>query len=249
MTISTPNSASDSTLDTGEIITRQGNNPLGDSLTLLRALLGPLVAALIIFGWPLTGYAILASIIFAAGALTDLFDDMIGGPSRAGTRMFSWFDDIADAVLIGLTLLAMVYVIDRGGYLKWTLTVPALIYISRDLLVGLVKGYELRRFGLPKSKLGDIKSALAMLGISLMLAAPWLQQLINRVLDGTNGEKLYQTYSQASPWVWLTGQLIFSIAAILAVITGLQILFSKRPDPANPEASANKKSDSKESGA
>lgn len=226
MTISTP----DTPPENSEIIHGQSNKLLGDSLTLLRVLLAPIIAALIIFGWPLTGYAVLASVLFAAGALTDLFDDMIGGPGRAGARMFGWFDDIADAVLIAVTVLAMIYVINRGGYLSWTLIVPAALYIGRDVLIGLFKGYELRRFGLPKSKLSDIKSALAMLGVSLMLAAPWLQQLINRLLDGTNGEKLFETYNNSAPWVWATGHAIFSLAAILALITGVRILLRKRAE-------------------
>lgn len=229
MTISTPdNIAQDDTI----IDRTAGGSFLGDSLTLLRFLLAPIVAAVILIGWPETGYAVLASFLFACGALTDLFDDMIGGPKRAGARMFGWFDDVADSVLIALALLAMIYVIYKGGYLSWTLVLPAALYIGRDIFIGLTKGYELRRYGAPQSRLGDWKNALAMLGVSLMIASPWLQQLINRLMGGDNGEKLMEIYSSSSPWVWVTGFAIFNLSVILSLYTGLKLLKTPLGEPA-----------------
>lgn len=199
---------------------------LADGLTLVRLVIGPIVAICIVAGWPATQWAILASVLFAFGALTDLFDDLVGGSQGAPARVFGWFDDAADAVLIGAALLAMLYVTNKAGILGWVFAAPALTYIARDILVGLVKGYQFSANGAPQSKLGDIKSGLAMLGVSLMIAAPWLQQLVDR-FRARNDEAVYQVYEQASPYVWQAGQIILWIAAILAVITAVQYMFQK----------------------
>lgn len=199
---------------------------IADGLTLVRLLIAPVVAVCIVFGWPATGWAVLASVLFAVGALTDLFDDLIGGSQRAPGRVFGWFDDIADSVLIGAALLAMIYVTYKGGVLGWALAVPAAIYIGRDILIGLIKGYQFSAQGAPNSRLADIKNALAMLGVSLMVAAPWLQQLIDR-FRAKDGQSVVDMYQQASPYVWQAGQIIFWIAAVLAVITAVQYLITK----------------------
>ena len=78
---------------------------LADALTLLRILIMPLVAFLIWKGWqPVAaggidlGLTLLASALFAIGALTDIFDDFLGGNERSVHRKFGFLDDVADTV-------------------------------------------------------------------------------------------------------------------------------------------------------
>ena len=195
---------------------------IADGLTLVRVLLGPVIAGIIIYGWPLVAHALLASVLFGLGALTDLLDDILGGSKRASRRVFGWVDDIADAVLIGFALLALLYVTQQNGILGWAFAVPALIYISRDVAVGVVKGFEFSVSGRPESRLGTLKNALAMLGVGLMIASPWLQLWIDRLRAGDNGEALMNIYDAPSPWVWQCGQALLWVAAILALITMIQ---------------------------
>lgn len=195
---------------------------MADGLTLVRLIIAPIVALAIWYDWPSIGFAVLASVLFGIGALTDLFDDMLGGSQRSAGRMFGFFDDIADAILIGAALLALLYVINKSGTLGWAFAVPALVYMARDVIVGMVKGFEFSKNGAPHSVLGDIKSALAMLGTSIMIAAPWLQTWLDRLRAGTDGETLMDVYNTPTPWVWQIGQGLLWIAAILAVVTMVQ---------------------------
>ena len=204
-----------------------------DGLTFVRLLLAVIIFIVILAGWPSVDAAILVTVLFACGALTDLFDDMLGGPGRSQGRMFGWFDDIADAVLIGATLLGLLYVTYKSGTLGWAFAVPAIAYIARDALLGLFKGFEFNKSGAPLSRLGDIKSALAMFGVTLMLASPWLQLWIDRTLAGDDPEKLAAIYNTPSPWVWQAGQALLWIAAILSVYLFVRYMTAK---PVTPES-------------
>lgn len=190
-----------------------------DGLTLSRLFLAIVVGAVILLGWPGTSWALLATVLFALGAITDLVDDMIGGPSRAGRRMFGWFDDIADAVLIGAALLALLYVTREAGVLGWAFAVPALIYVGRDVLLGLFRGFTMSKSGLPSHRLADIKTAIAMLAVALLIAAPWLQFAVDRSLAGTDPDALKAVFDNPRPYVWQAGQILLWIAAILSIVT------------------------------
>ena len=198
-----------------------------DGLTFVRLLLAVIIFIVILAGWPSIDAAVLVTVLFACGALTDLFDDMLGGPGRSQGRMFGWFDDIADAVLIGATLIGLLYVTYKGGHLGWAFAVPAIAYVARDALLGLFKGFEFNKSGAPLSRLGDIKSALAMFGVTLMLASPWLQLWIDRTMAGDDPEKLAAIYNTPSPWVWQAGQALLWIAAIMSVYLFIRYMTAK----------------------
>ncbi len=199
-----------------------------DALTWLRILIMPLVAFLIWRGWqPVdaggidVGLTLLASALFAIGALTDIFDDFLGGNERSVHRRFGYLDDVADTVLVVGTLLALLYVVHRAGLMSWLLLVPAAILIGRELIVGLFKGYELSRFYFPDSLLSNFKSGLSMLATCLLLASPWLQSWVDRMMAGE--DKVAEVFATSSPTIWIAGQLILWAAAILSVITAVGI--------------------------
>lgn len=199
-----------------------------DALTLLRIMIMPLVAFLIWKGWqPVdaggidVGLTLLASALFAIGALTDIFDDFLGGNERSVHRRFGYLDDVADTVLVVGTLLALLYVVHRAGLMSWLLLVPAAILIGRELIVGLFKGYELSRFYFPDSLLSNFKSGLSMLATCLLLASPWLQSWVDRMMAGE--DKVAEVFATSSPTIWIAGQLILWAAAILSVITAVGI--------------------------
>ena len=168
-----------STNKTGETGSTATGGALADALTLIRLVLTPIIMMVIIKGWPNLDMAVLASVLFIVAALTDFFDDYFGGTEMAVHRKFGWFDDIADILLVIGTLAAMLYVTHKNGLLAWTFAIPAGVIIIREILVGLVKGYEMTKTGWPETKFGDLKNGLVMLGTCLLVASPWLTTWID----------------------------------------------------------------------
>lgn len=198
---------------------------IADALTLVRVVLVPVIMFLIIKGWPNLDMAVLASSLFIVAALTDFFDDYFGGTEKAVHRKFGWFDDIADILLVIGTLAAMLYVTHKNGFLAWTFAIPAGVIILREGLVGLLKGYQMTKTDWPETRFGDLKNGLIMLGTCLLLASPWLTTWIDRLLAGS--DNAMDIYGSTSPYVWLIGEGILWIAAIISIITGIKLLTTK----------------------
>ena len=202
---------------------------LADALTLTRALLTPIIMIIIIKGWPENQMALLASFMFAIAAISDLLDDMIGGPDTAPYRKFGWFDDIADTILVVGTLAALLYVTYEAKILTWPFAIPALIIIIREVGLGLFKSKDLISFNLINRPLGILKNGLAMLGTCILVATPWLTTWVDSLLAGDDPTAIYD---HASPVIWLTGEVILWAAAGLAIITAVQH-FKPASDAAN----------------
>ena len=199
-----------------------------DALTWLRILIMPLVAFLIWKGWqPVEaggidiGLTLLASALFAIGALTDIFDDFLGGNERSVYRRFGFLDDVADTVLVTGTLMALIFVVHRAGLMTWVFLVPAVMLIGREIIVGLFKGFELSRYYFPDTLLSNFKSGLSMLATCLLLASPWLQAWIDRMFAGT--DKVAEVFASSSPLVWIVGMAILWVAAFLSIITAVSL--------------------------
>jgi len=199
-----------------------------DALTLLRILIMPVVALLIWKGWqPVAaggidlGLTLLASALFAIAALTDIFDDFLGGNERSVHRKFGFLDDVADTVLIVGTLITLLFVVNRAGFISWVFLVPAAILIGREMIVGLFKGFELSRYYFPDTLLSNLKSGISMLATCLLLASPWLQVWIDRVLAGE--DKIAEVFATGSPGVWIAGQILLWVAALLSIVTAVQL--------------------------
>ena len=193
-----------------------------DGLTLIRVILTPVIMAIIILGWPELNAALLATFLLIIAALTDIWDDIVGGSERSKSRQFGWFDDIADIVLIIGTLIALLYVVWQNGVLGWAFAVPALLLIGREIVVGLVKGYEFSKFGWPTTKWGWLKNTLTILATCILLASPWLTAWVDmqRINDGN----IVEIFNSTSPHVWIAGQSLLWIAAAISLATGIAIL-------------------------
>jgi len=186
----------DDTIDSPKAV----GGAIADALTWLRILVMPLVVFLIWKGWqPVeaggidVGLTVLASTLFAIGAFTDFFDDFLGGNARSIHRRFGYLDDVADTVLVIGTLLALAFVIHRAGWMTWTFLIP----------------------------LSNLKSGLSMLATCLLLASPWLQAWIDRLMAGQ--DNVAEVFATTSPAVWFTGQLILWVAAILSIVTAVRV--------------------------
>ena len=211
-----------STNKTGETTSTSTGGALADALTLIRLALTPVIMTVIIKGWPNLDMAVLASVLFIVAALTDFFDDYFGGTEMAVHRKFGWFDDIADILLVIGSLAAMLYVTHKNGILAWTFAIPAGVIILREVIVGLVKGYEMTKTGWPETRFGDLKNGLVMLGTCILVASPWLTTWIDRAIAGA--DNAMEVYGSTSPYVWLIGEGILWFAAIVSIITGIKLL-------------------------
>lgn len=218
MTTSTQNEQNDNSNDA---VQQQRGGIFADILTLIRALLTPVIMFIIIKGWPFPGYALAASALFIFAALTDIFDDYFGGAETSRTRGIGWFDDIADIILVIGTLLAMSYVIHKSGWMNWLIAVPIILFVGKELLIGLVKGFELSNLNPIEDKLATAKNALSMLAVSVLLASPW----ITAWLDGLRAtEDPYAVYNEASTTVWLIGTGLLWLAALVGLLHGVKLL-------------------------
>lgn len=201
---------------------------LADALTCLRMLIMPVVAFLIWKGWqPVEAggidlnLTILASILFAVAAITDVFDDFLGGNERSIHRRFGYLDDVADTVLVVGTLAALLFVIMRADMMHWTFMIPAVVLIAREIIVGLFKGFELSRFVVADTLLSNLKSGLSMLATCLLLASPWLQTWIDKARASETN--VTEVFASTSPWVWVIGEITLWVAAIISIVTAVAI--------------------------
>ncbi len=196
-----------------------------DVLTLLRILLTPLVIFLIIKSWPDAQMAALASFLFLIAALSDIFDDYLGGSSRSANRKMGYLDDIADTVLVVGTLGALLFVVHRAGIMGWAFAIPAGIIIFREVIVGLFKGFELSQYGFPDNLLSNAKNGFVMLGTCLLLASPWLTQWID--MSRANEANVMDVFGSASPLVWIAGQVTLWIGALFSILSAVKIFRTK----------------------
>lgn len=215
---------------------RANSGAIADALTWVRVFLTPIIMFVIIKAWSAKpddpmGFVsldlrlvLLASILFFIAAISDVLDDFVGGSLPDNVRMMRWFDDIADAILVIGTLLALLWVNYQAGILHWTFAIPALVLIGRDLLIGLVKGFELSRYGFLETRLGDLKNALAMFGVCILVASPWLTNMVDAMRASGSAEAALQVYDNPSHLVWNIGLALLWIAAILSLISGWALL-------------------------
>jgi len=227
MTTSTNKSDSDVAAE-APLTSEAAGGALADSLTLARLLVTPLVMFLIWTAWqPLAEGGIdlsltaVASMLFVIAAITDIFDDYFGGAARSVHRKFGYLDDVADTVLVVGTLLMLLYVLSRADMLSWTILVPAVIVIGREIAVGLLKGFELSRFGWPDNLLSNLKGGFSVLAVCLLLGAPWIQNWIDS--SRANAENIMEVYNTASPWVWMVGTAALWVAAVFSILSAWKI--------------------------
>ena len=208
--------------------TESAGGAFADALTWLRMLIMPVVVFLIWKGWqPVEAGGInlsltlLASALFAIAGVTDILDDYFGGNERCVHRRFGYLDDVADTVLVVGTLAALLFVVNRAGFMSWLFFVPAAVLIGREIFVGLFKGFELSRYVFPDTLWSNLKSGVSMLATCLLLASPWLQVWFDRMSAGT--DKVAETFATTSPTIWLIGEVLLWVAAVLSIITAVRL--------------------------
>ncbi len=208
---------------------------LADALTLVRICLTPVIMFVIIKAWSskpsdTEGYfslnlelVLLASILFLIAVMTDILDDFIGGNTTAVFRKLVWFDDIADSLLIIGTLLSLIWVTGQANLLHWSFAVPVLVLFIRDIVIGLFKSLKFSKSKFQETRLGDIKNALAMFAVCLLVAAPWLSNIVDSFTVGRVEDSI-EIYNAPSAIIWNIGLAVLWLAAILSVFSGKKLV-------------------------
>lgn len=181
-------------------------------LTVFRIVMGPVVAALVLWAANdlhsdplLSGFVYaLAFILFLIAASTDWLDGYLARKWNAVTPLGAALDHAADKVLITCVLVALAY-----AALPMHLVAAAVLILGRDVAVaGLREGLSAQGKSLPVSQVGKWKAAGEMAGVAAFLA--------------------YQTAALLSAGAsvviglsWAAGILLW-VAAVLALLSGAQ---------------------------
>ncbi|MSP82558.1 MAG: CDP-diacylglycerol--glycerol-3-phosphate 3-phosphatidyltransferase [Alphaproteobacteria bacterium] len=134
---------------------------LPNLLSLSRVAVIPFLVALTYWDQPFSGW--LAGTLFAAAALTDLFDGYLARKRSQVSDFGRLLDPIADKLLVCGTLMVVV-----GSGAAHVL--PALVIVLREILVSglreFLAGHDTQ---LPVTRLAKWKTALQMVAIGLLL--------------------------------------------------------------------------------
>lgn len=139
------------------------------------------------------GYPLLLA-FFILGAASDFLDGYLARKWQLHSAFGAMIDQISDKLLVA-TFLTILLV----DHAVWWL--PAIVILLREIYVSGLREYlALAQMPMPVSKLGKWKTATQMLAIAALLAAVVF----------------------AAPMLELLGNLLLSIAALLAAISALQ---------------------------
>lgn len=164
---------------------------LPNALTLLRCGLA------LVVGWSILALSpIWAFTLFLVAALSDFVDGYAARKLDAISAFGAFLDPVADKLLVAVALIALCL------SLGWPLflTIPAALVIARDAGVTLLRLFPSLK--LPVVALAKWKTAMEMLGIGAILAAPLAPSI--------------------EPLLKLSGFVLIWIAALLSVYTGFR---------------------------
>ncbi|SLN66943.1 CDP-diacylglycerol--glycerol-3-phosphate 3-phosphatidyltransferase [Aquimixticola soesokkakensis] len=176
---------------------------LPNILTVLRLIAAPLVA-LVFFILPAEAAAWAAVILFAFASVTDWFDGYLARKWNQMSKFGTMLDPIADKAMVvtAIAVLAMTY------GMAAVIIVPAAFILLRETFVSGLREFLGETAGLLKvTKLAKWKTTAQMVAIALLL--------------------LYRACDVAV--VFYLGGLIWWIAGVLTVITGIDYLRKAMP--------------------
>lgn len=183
----------------GDRVSRSGVLNLPNALTLLRLLLVPVFAYLLLFdGGGDPGKRLWATAVFLVASITDFVDGYLARKMDLVTTFGKVVDPLADKALTGVALLGLSYI----GALPWWITIVILV---REIGVTVVRFLVIHHGVIPASRGGKSKTVAQMVAISLFLLPG---------LESGAGEFL--------KWAWMY------LAVALTVLMGLDYLHKAR---------------------
>jgi CDP-diacylglycerol--glycerol-3-phosphate 3-phosphatidyltransferase len=161
-------------MTTDTLPARRSSLPM--ALTLSRIAAGPIVAALVLWGWtvavddrPRAALIIVcATTLFIVAALTDWLDGYLARKVGAVTPLGAALDHCADKVLITCTLVALAY--HAMPSLPLNIVIAIILLLGRDIAIaGLREGLAASGRILPVSWMGKWKAVAQMIGVAALL--------------------------------------------------------------------------------
>jgi cardiolipin synthase len=178
---------------------------LPNILTLSRIAAIPVLVLLVAIGAPWADF--LAALLFTAAGITDYLDGRLARERLQLSDFGRMLDPIADKLLIGATLMALV----GFGHLPVGGIYPAIVIMLREILVSGLREYLAEiRVGLPVTKLAKWKTGFQMVALGLLLL-------------GGPGARIIGL--GVLPMAWIGGALLW-MAAVLTLITGWDYLLA-----------------------
>jgi cardiolipin synthase len=172
---------------------------LPNVLTLSRIAAIPVLVLLVAIG---AAWAdVVAALLFAAAGVTDYLDGRLARERLQLSDFGRMLDPIADKLLVGATLMALV----GFGHLPGWGIYPAIVIMLREILVSGLREYLAEiRIGLPVTKLAKWKTGVQMTALGLLLL-------------GSAGARVIGL--GWLPMGWIGGGLLW-LAATLTLVTG-----------------------------
>lgn len=134
-------------------------------LTAFRMLLIPVF--LVVFYLPYEHASALAAFIFVLAAITDALDGWVARKLDQMTKFGAFFDPVADKIMVAAALIVVV-----EDFSSLWITVPALIIISRELIVSALREWMAeigKRATVAVSSLGKLKTVAQMVALTGLL--------------------------------------------------------------------------------
>jgi cardiolipin synthase len=179
---------------------RSLSTSLPNILTYGRIVAVPVMAAVLFFGTGDTARW-LAFSIFVAACITDWLDGYLARAWAQQSNLGRMLDPIADKLLVGVTLLILVYTNVIAGWSIWA----AIIILSREILVsGLREFLAELRVKVHVTQLAKWKTVFQFVALALLIAGPAAERYVSSVVD--------------------LGLVMLWLAAILTLVTGYDYL-------------------------
>jgi len=136
-------------------------------LTLLRVLLTPVIAAVLLWEWPGAWWPPLAIVLIGLAAFTDLLDGFLARRRNQVTRLGILLDPIADKFFIATVFICLV----AGGLAPaWV----AIVIVGREFAVTALRMVALERgSSVSVSILGKAKMHLQVYAVLIVLLESW----------------------------------------------------------------------------
>ena len=185
---------------------------LPNLLTLSRIVAIPVIV--VIFYLPVQWNFLVASLIFIAAALTDLFDGYLARKLNQTTKLGAFLDPVADKLIVAVALILLVEV-----YASPWMAIPAIVIIGREIIISALREWMAecgQRAQVAVSHIGKVKTVIQMFAISMVL-------MVDPVHLVAGGDVFWRC-------VWWIGAILLYIATVLTLWSGYIYLKAAWPN-------------------
>lgn len=192
-------------------------------LTLLRILLIPVLVVVFYLPYKWTNFA--AAFIFVLAAITDWLDGWIARRYHQYSAFGAFLDPVADKLMVAVALFLIV----QDNPTPW-MAVWAAVIVGREIAVSALREWmaELgQRATVKVAVIGKIKTVAQMVALSCLLYAATPGKVVRA--DIWMGE-----------WVFILGEWLLAVAALLTLWSGFQYLHAAWPALSESEKTASR---------